>query len=224
MIEYMNKILYEAILSKIKKEIENNYTSIEEIQQIDNKYSSKKIEKENIYKIIENFRERETTEKNKTIYVFCNGNPYIVINLAIISILNNINMYINIDDTMQGVNRFLIALISNILKNSNVKSEIKLFEKIDNIKEAIFIDRLNDFNLLKNKIEIIKRIPYQSIDIYCDEEEYQEISEQIYQYALSLNIDIDIFDEEGVEYLVKYGEGKFKLILTKNKNIIEKYK
>ena len=39
-----------------------------------------------------------------------------------------------------------------------------------------------------------------------------------------MNIDIDIFDDEGIESMLKYGKGKNKLILTKDKNIIERYK
>ena len=38
-----------------------------------------------------------------------------------------------------------------------------------------------------------------------------------------MNIDIDIFDDEGIESMLKYGTGKNKLILTNNKEIINKY-
>ena len=39
-----------------------------------------------------------------------------------------------------------------------------------------------------------------------------------------MNIDVDVFDEEGIESLFKYGSGIIKLILTKDESIIEKYK
>ena len=86
----------------------------------------------------------------------------------------------------------------------------------------VFIDRINDFNIVKDKNAIF--IPYQSIDIYSDNEEYEELYEKIYNYAIDMNIDIDIFDDEGIEAMLKYGKGNKKLILTNNEEIKKKYK
>lgn len=155
--------------------------------------------------------------------IFCNGNPYIVSNLILISIINNFNLKLNIDDTMVGVNKYLIKIINNILIKNNLKIKIELFEKLNNEKNIIFIDRINDYNLIKLKNKNVKIIPYQSIDIYSDSEEFEELFEKIYNYALDMNIDIDIFNDEGIESLIKYGKGKIKLILTNNNELIKKY-
>ena len=220
----MEYILYNAMFSKIQKEINNNEDEILNIQKIDNKYCKIKIEIKKLIEIIENYKSRDILNINKDLFVFCNGNPYIVINLAMIAIINNCNIKININNTMLGTNKLILLIINNILKNNNLKIKIDLFEKIEKNEEAIFIDRIDDFNILKNKFKNTKYIPYQSIDLFSDSEEFEELYEKIYNYAMDENIDIDIFDEEDIDSLFKYGKGKIKIILTKGKNNLEKYK
>lgn len=218
----MQKILYDAMLSRIKKEIISNKEEIKKLEEIDNKYSKNKIQLENITKIVEYYKTKEIENLNEELYVYCNGNTYIVLNLAMIAIIKNISMKINIDDNMLGVNKLIIEIINKILKENRINIKIEITEKLNNSEKIIFIDRINDFNIIKNKNK--KHIPYESIDIYSEENEYEELFEKIYEYAIDMNIDIDIFDDEGIESMLKYGKGKNKLILTKDKNIIERYK
>ena len=225
----MEKILYDAMFSKIQKEINNNKDEILNVQKIDNKYCKIKIEINKLLEIIEYYKSLNLflcnkKDKHENLTVYCNGNPYIVLNLGMIAIINNCNIKININNKMLGVNKLILLIINNILKNNNLKIKIELFEKIENNEKIIFIDRINEFNLLKNKLENIKFIPYQSIDIFSDSENFEELYEKIYNYTVDMNIDTDIFDEEDIESLFKYGKGKIKLILTKEKDIIEKYK
>ena len=219
----MEKILYNAMFSRIQKEIKNNKEEIERMQKIDNKYCKINIAIEKLLKIIGEYKKKDLRYKDTEKIIYCNGNPYIVLNLAMIAIVNNINMKINIDDSMRGVNKYLLTIINNILKANKLEIKIELFENLESEKEKIFIDRINDFNILKRKQKNIKFIPYKMIDVYIDCEEYEELLQKIYEYATSMNIDIDVFDEEeGVEGLFKYGDAKTKLILTKQN--VDKYK
>ena len=138
-----------------------------------------------------------------------------------IAITNNLSIKINIDDTMLGVNKYLLEIINRTLEKNELKTKLELFNKEENDEKIIFIDRINDFNTIKTKNK--KYIPYESIDVYSEESEYEELFEKIYDYAINMNIDIDIFDDEGIESMLKYGTGKNKLILTNNKEIINKY-
>ena len=217
----MQKILYDAMFSKIQKEIIANKEEIEKLEKIDTKYCKIEINIENLIKIIEYYKIKEIKKENKKILIYCNGNPYIVLNIAMIAITNNLSIKINIDDTMLGVNKYLLEIINRTLEKNELKTKLELFNKEENDEKIIFIDRINDFNTIKTKNK--KYIPYESIDVYSEESEYEELFEKIYDYAINMNIDIDIFDDEGIESMLKYGTGKNKLILTNNKEIINKY-
>lgn len=217
----MQKILYDAMFSKIQKEIIANKEEIEKLEKIDTKYCKIEINIEKLIKIIEYYKIKEIKNENKKILIYCNGNPYIVLNIAMIAITNNLSIKINIDDTMLGVNKYLLEIINRTLEKNELKTKLELFNKEENDEKIIFIDRINDFNTIKTKNK--KYIPYESIDVYSEESEYEELFEKIYDYAINMNIDIDIFDDEGIESMLKYGTGKNKLILTNNKEIINKY-
>lgn len=217
----MEKILYKAMFSKIQKNILDNKNELKEMEKIDAKYCKTKIDINKLLEIIEAYKEKSIENINTEITYICNGNPYIVLNLAMLAIIKNINIQINIDDTMLGVNKFILKIINKVLQENKINIEIKLTENIKGEK-LVFIDRINDFNIVKDKNAIF--IPYQSIDIYSDNEEYEELYEKIYNYAIDMNIDIDIFDDEGIEAMLKYGKGNKKLILTNNEEIKKKYK
>lgn len=217
----MQKILYDAMFSKIQKEIIANKEEIEKLKKIDSKYCKIEINIEKLIKIIEYYKTKEIKNENKKISIYCNGNPYIVLNIAMIAITNNISIKINIDDTMLGVNKYLLEIINRTLEKNELKTKLELFNNEENDEKIIFIDRINDFNTIKTKNK--KFIPYESIDVYSEESEYEELFEKIYDFAINMNIDIDIFDDEEIESMLKYGKGKIKLILTNNKEIIDKY-
>lgn len=217
----MEKIVYKAMLSKIQKEILDSKNELKEMEKIDAKYCKIKFDINELLKIIEIYKEKNIENINTKITYICNGNPYIVLNLAMVAIIKNISIEINIDNTMLGVNKFILKIINKALQKNKIDTEIRLTENIEG-KRLVFIDRINDFNIAKNENAMF--IPYQSIDIYSDNEEYEELYEKIYNYAMDMNIDIDIFDDEGIEAMLKYGKGNKKLILTNKEEIKDKYK
>jgi len=218
----MEKILYNAMFSRMQKEIKDSKSAIQKLEKIDSKYCKIKVEISKLLEIIEAYKNSELINKNKEITFICNGSPYIVLNLAMICITNNINAKINIDETMLGINKCLLKIINNILSENHLEVKIELTEEIEG-NQLVFIDRINDFNIMKKQIANMKFIPYQSIDIYSDEIEFEELYETVYQYAIDMNIDVDIFEEEGIDTMLKYGKGKKKLILTSKEEIKNKY-
>ncbi|MCI9365525.1 MAG: hypothetical protein HFJ54_02685 [Clostridia bacterium] len=220
----MEKNLCNAMLSSIQKEIKNSSEKIEILREIDFKYCKLNVEVSKFIRIIEEYKEIDIKKENKQFTIYCNGNPYIVLNLAIIAIKSNSSIKINIDDTMLGVNKLILEIINRIIKQNQMQIEIEIIKKINNEENIICIDRVNEFNILKREKRNIRFIPYESIDIYSDSEEFEELFEKVYEYAISMNISIDIFDEEGIEGLFKYGKGKRKVIFTKNKEYLDKYK
>ena len=216
----MNKTICNAMLSSIQKEIRENINEIKKVEEIDLQYCKMKIDYEKIIEIIEYFKSKDIHNLNEEVYIYCNGNPYIVVNLAMIAIIYNCKIKINIDNVMLGVNKIILAIINKRLTDN----KIELFEKLDYNKKVILIDRFHTYESLKNKEKNIKIIPYESLDTFSDSEEFEELYETVYNYALDMNLDIDIFDGEEIDSLFKYGKGKIKLIFTRDEKIIEKYK
>ncbi len=219
----MDQVLYKAMFSRIQNEIIKDQEELQTLAKIDFKYCKVKIYINKLVEIIENYKKINIQDTNKKMTIICNGNPYIVLNIIMIAIIKGINLKINIDNTMLGINKYILQKINNILKENKIELKIELTEKIEGEK-IIFIDRINDFNLIKNKKENIIFIPYQSIDIYSEGEEFEELYEKVYNYAIDMNIDVDIFDDEGIETMLKYGQGRKKLILTNKKEIENQYK
>ena len=225
----MDKNLFNAMLSKIQKEILENNDKINELSKIDLKYSKIKPEMEKIIEIIESYKGKKFETNQKDLIIFCNGNPYIVLNLSMIAICSNISININIDDILIGINSIIIEIINKILEKNNINIKINILKNSEirniNNENLIFIDRINDYNILKDNYKNIKFIPYQGIDVFCDSEEYEDLFDKIYNYAISMNIDIDVFDEdEGIDSIVKFGKGKKVLLLTKKKVILNENK
>lgn len=221
----MEKILYNAMFSKIQKEIKEHRNEIENMKKIDEKYCKRKIDIEKFLNIIEFYKLKNVKKNKKEKIVFCNGNPYVVLNLELIAIINNFDMKINIDETCIGVNKYILKIINVILDKNNIDIKIEFFDKLENVENAIFIDRINDYNIYKNRKKNIKFIPNEMIEVFFNCDEYEELLKNIYDYASEINIGLDIFDDdENIENMFKYGKAKKKLILTKSKEIIEKYK
>ena len=219
----MGNVLYNAMLSSIQREIVNHKSELKEIEKIDLKYDKINIQINNLLDIIEEYKGKEIEKRKEKITYICNGNPYIVLNLIMIAIIKGLDIKINIDNVMTGVNKYILKLINNILKKNKIDIKIELTQNIDGEK-LIFIERINDFNISKNTKKEVCFVAYQGIDIYSESEEFEELYEKIYNYAIDMNIDIDIFEDEGIEAMLKYGKGSKKLILTNREEIKDQYK
>lgn len=216
----MGNILFKAMLSKIQKDILENKEELEKIYEIDTRHCKMEFELKKLVEIIEYYKDVEIAKKNEKTIFFCNGNPYIVLNLILIAICQENSIEIEIDDTMLGINTLILKIINKVILDNNISISIEL-AKNSKTPKAIFIDRINDYNVLKENYREAKLIPYQSIDVYLDNEKYYEIFETIYNYAISQNIEINLFEEEGMETMVKYGKGRKMLFLVDKKRNIK---
>lgn len=219
----MEKIVLSAMLSTIQKQIRENRQIIEKLNQIDKKHFDIEVNIEKLIHIIEEYKGINPENVNKTLQILCDGDPYIVLNIGLIALISSINIKINIDETMLGVNTYILKIINNAIEKNKVNAKLELIGEPENYENTILIDRVNDYNILKVKYSNIKFIPYKAIDVYTEGDEFYELFENIYNYALNQNIDIDVFDDEGIEAMFEYGMAKRKLILTRNKDVIQKY-
>lgn len=216
----MENILFKAMLSKVQKDILENREELEKIYEIDAKHCQIEFEVRKLIEIIEYYKNIDIPKKEEKMLFFCNGNPYIVLNLSLITICQKTSSEIDIDDTMLGINTLILKIIGKVIADNGLNGTIKIVKK-STAKKAVFIDRVSDYHILKKNYEKAKLIPYQSIDVYKESEKYSDLFETIYDYAISQNIDINLFQEEGIETMLQYGKGKKILLLTDKKYNIE---
>jgi len=214
----VSNILFNAVLSKIQRDILANKNEIEAIQKIDAKYFDISVDLKDIVDIIEHYKNKKFENVDRDLFVFCNGNPNIVVNLAMVVICANVSMKIDVDNVMLGVNRYLLNIVNKVLKDNNMGISIQI---VDNYRcdNAIFVDRVNDYKILKSRFKNLKYIPYQALDVFCDSDKYEDLFDMIYEYALSVHIDIGVYDdEEGLESVFEFGNAENVLLLTEIKN------
>lgn len=216
----MNSVLFNAILSRIQKEILEHKEEFEDVRRIDMRYSEIKVELPDLIKVIDGYKNKDITNLEKEICVYCNGNPYIVLNLLLLGVTKGISMKIDIEDTMLGINTYILEIVKMVSEENNIKVTFEFSKGIiaDNM---IFIDRSNDYDTLRSKVKNAVFIPYQAVDIYCDSDKYHELLETIYEYAMSMNIEANIFDKsESVENVLKFGTaGRILFLTDKRKKI-----
>jgi len=210
----MNDILFNGIISKIQKEILASQEVFETVRKIDMRYGEIKVELEKLIQILQSYKNKKPSNLQKEICVYCNGSPYIVLNLCLIGILNGISVKLNIEDMMIGVNTYILEVVNKVIEAHSLDIKFEIVKEFDT-KAAIFIDRVNEYSILRNKLEKAKFIPYQALDIFCDTDSYKELLDTIYAYGLSMNIDIDIFeDDQKIEDVIKLGTANRVLFLT----------
>jgi hypothetical protein len=206
---------------------------------MDYKYDKLIIDVEDLILEVEKYQSRlviqSKTENNMAIYY---GNPVITINVLLESLQNCQIINLVIQEVCYGVNKLLFELYKEILKKfglSNIASFNNYENKADfeaNIKKidkVFFVGNHNLYSILrrtdKTKLEYI---PFENIDIYCEDEQYDDFANEIFNYAIKYGYEAEVFDEmeidSAIEYFNQYGNKFCALILTSNKEHMEKFK
>ena len=82
---------------------------------------------------------KESEIKGKNILVIHSGNPYLTLLLAIEAIQKEINITIDIQETMYGLNSGIVKIIQEILNEENVDITINLERDTINEKDNLII-------------------------------------------------------------------------------------
>ncbi len=225
----------EEIWKKLEKNIEKNKTILEKLNIIDNQYYSFQIK---ISKLIEMIRLKEQSKKEsyikgKNILIIHSGNPYLTLLLAIEAIQKEINITIDIQETMYGLNSGIAKIIQETLNEENIDITINLERDTINEKgnllkfdKIIVMGEKDIYKLLKKRnLKQLSYNPSGNIEMYCDSEKFQEIEEMIceiadYNFMLMERYEECENLEEVVEQINEYGEKDIVVILTKQ-NILK---
>lgn len=218
------------IWKKLEKNIERNKIILEKLNKIDNQYYSFQIKTSKLIKMIE-FKEQSKKEseiKEKNILVIHSGNPYFTFLLAIEAIQKKINITIDIQEAMYGLNSGIVKIIQETLNEENVDITINLErdtinenENLLNFDKIIVMGEKDIYKLLKKRnLKQLSYNPSGNIEMYCDSEKFQEIEEMIceiadYNFMLMERYEECEDVEEAIEQINEYGEKDIVIILTK---------
>lgn len=222
---------------KIEKSIKENEKILKKLNEIDNQYYFFQIE---IPKLVEILKEKKQVKpekqmEEKNLLVVHSGNPYLTFLLAIEAIQKKINVTIDVQEVMYGVNKGIIKIIQEILKEEELDIIVNIQNNIIDEKEKISIfDKVIVFGqkdiykwLKKNKIKSLIYYTSGNMDIYCDCEELKEIEETICKIANQNFMLVERYEEcenieQAIEEINEYGQKDIVVLLTKQ--LIEKEK
>lgn len=210
------------IFFKIERQLEKSQKTINELLNIDYKYSKTKIDLEKLKNTLEMLKkEKIDMQKEQTVLIKYNGNPVITLNLSIIAILTKSIIMLEFNQNMIGINTFIIETINNILGELQTDNLVKIStNKVQDVDQIICIDDINTYNsYLREKNHKSRFYSFDYLDFYSDSDEFEEIEELIYKYAEKNQIPIENYSELDAKQaaeMMASGLGKNVVILTKN--------
>ena len=228
---------FNKIVKEFKSEILQNSKSIKQLNDLDYKYNKKIVDVNDLAKAIDLYYDKTVVStQQKYILVLYYGNPLITIRVLLESLQNNQKVQIIIQNMCYAVNKFLVELFIDVLKNYKIKSFISFtnYEGKEKIKEVVqnsdavyCIGNKNLYTILKDEIDI-KYIPFDCLDIYVDDEEFEDFSREVLNVAIENGYEAEIYEgmdlDTAIKYLNEFGNGLCILILSKSKENVDKFK
>ncbi len=176
--------------------------------------------------------------ENKTLLAIYNGNPYIMLEIVIMSLIYGNNIILISEGEKSYTSNKLISTIQEVVRKEEKPLIVKKYLQADFgkiLKEDNLINRIIYFGdkrkyrqlKLNTNIETIYN-GYGSVSVYVDDEdEFEDELFEIEEYANLNNLYIYKFGEninEAIKQINKDGKNDTCIILSKNKDKIEKFK
>lgn len=231
--------IFRKICRELKMEIKDNRNQLEKLNKLDYEYNKKIIDLEELTKRIDFFLDKDVVERktlNNVVSLY--GDPYCVIDIMLSAVMNCQIVNILIEDMCVGVNKLIVTLYQEILKdykihdiislNNNVGKK-ELEEKKNIIDVAYFLGNKNFYSVCE-EIDGLnsKYIAFNNIDIYCEDDDLYELAKNIFDVCVENGIEAEIFEnmsiDEVIDALNNFGEHYCSLILTKDDKKIENFK
>lgn len=231
--------VFNKICGELKTELKDAKKEIEKLNQIDYEYNKKVVYLEKLLETIDLYIGRETEEKEtqNTMVVYY-GNPVVTIELCLSALLNGQIVNLVIDDLCLGVNKLIVELYKDILRDyklfdivsfNNYENKELIEKNKEYLSKILFLGDKNLYNVCKNISGVdMKYVPYNTIDIYCEDEEFEDLSREIFNYCFENSIEAEIYEDMNFEDVVEafndFGEKYCSIILTKNSEYAERFK
>lgn len=224
------------LLNEIKESFIKDKEFFEQATEIDFKKWKKKMDLTVFSKIIDEYIEMENNnhtvmiEEGNTqiekIVISDYGNPYVTWILCIQAIIYQKQLLLETGEFMLSTNNFIVNMVNQILKENHLpKLLIHCAEIVD--KKAIVENEIKTIIIgaTQNKAEYLGKyiyIPYNNYIIYCADEELEELSKSIYDYAFNNFFETEVLFEEDIEEaiaIINLQKDCIAVILTKDTNL-----
>lgn len=224
------------LLNEIKESVIKDKKFFEQATEIDFKKWKKKLDLSIFSKIIDKYIEMEKDnhtimieEENtqiEKIVISDYGNPYVTWILCIQAIIYQKQLLLETGEFMLSTNNFIVNMVNQILKENHLpKLLIHCAEIVD--KKAIVENEIKTIIIgaTQNKAEYLGKyiyIPYNNYIIYCADEELEELSKSIYDYACNNFFETEVLFEEDIEEaiaIINLHKECIAIILTKDTNL-----
>lgn len=224
------------LLNEIKESVIRDKEFFEQTTEIDFKKWKKKMDLTVFSKIIDEYIEMEKNnhtvmveEENtqiEKIVISYYGNPYLTFILCIQAIIYQKQLLLETGEFMLSTNTFIVNMVNQILKENHLpKLLIHCIEIVD--KKAIIEKEIKTIIIgaTQNKAEYLGKyiyIPYNNYIIYCVDDELEELSKSIYDYAFNNFFETEVLFEEDIEEaieIINLQKDCIAVILTKDTNL-----
>ena len=227
----MEKTRKLKLLKEILEGFNDNKTIIN--QAIDNEYDNGNfIELENLKKIINKYTlkiiENDIENQNKKRAIVCDGNPEIVLNAMLHSIVFENNIVI-ICNGYKIINEVINSIFNESIKMQNLKNiwidynnkydEAFIINNQNSFEEIIYVGDYFEFENFKYGVKtklIYNNFGY--IKLYIDKSKNLNEYKEIMKYAYIHNIYIDIYNNLD-DFLSEARSGDFGIAFVDNENI-----
>ena len=224
------------LLNEIKESFIKDKEFFEQATEIDFKKWKKKLDLDIFSKMIDEYIEMEKNnhtaiiEEGNTqiekIVISYYGNPYVTFILCIQAIIYQKQLLLETGEFMLSTNTFIVNMVNQILKENHLpKLLLDCIEIVD--KKAIIEKEIKTIIIgaTQNKAEYLGKyiyIPYNNYMIYCADEELEELSKSIYDYACNNFFETEVLFEEDIEEaiaIINLHKDCIAVILTKDTNL-----
>ena len=225
----MNNKDFNNILNATIESIKDNKNVFLSLNKEDNEVAYFHFDVNKLIEILKKYKNKCIAKKGKkTLLISHYGNPYITAMLCVESLMNNSEIIIGIENLCYGVNKGIVRVFNNVLKEYKIDRQIDLKNNLLNQEiEKMSIDKIiclgifNTYEDYKNisKFEI-EFIPLYNLFLYYDSEEYDELVEKIRIYSIDNFFEVEILDyEEDFEevlYIKNFEKRYFSVLLSKD--------
>lgn len=185
------------IINIFTNTINSNSSIIDTAISNDYKFNRYHIRKSEILNILSSFDSSYPQLSGKNILVRYNGNPYVTLNLILLSLRNNFNILF-LPTKKFSLNDIFIKIFNDMCQNISLSinvSDSKIFESQERFDEIIYIGNVYNYNRFKENINIpILYNGFGTLEIYVDnEDDFPSELYELNKYIYENNIDIHYF-------------------------------
>jgi len=237
---YININMINEIIEKFKTQIIKNQHLILEMHSIDITKCTQSTDINKILELLDTYKNEKVNEhKNKGIVIASYyGTPYITVNLCMQALLQRKAILLVTEDSMLAVNKALITIFNALLEEYKIAELVKIYnlpsdEEIKNIskdtEEVICIGNSETYHQYRKiKINNLRFIPFKNMVIYSEDIKYEEIQHELYKYAITNGIEVEVYDDIELDEFIECMElddwVENVVVLTQNEETKENIK